>query len=183
MIASLVWTLIILNSFLLLLILFNFWSILIKREKWRTLPLLLFYILSLIAVILRLAMMVWDFTQSNWMWACALIQPNAKAAVGLIQSWMIFELSMRFRQADDKCLNQWKNVVMALILLLFGSGTVTLITVLVKNSDVSIIEDDKETIDKIFTAYMYTYLTLSIIMICVNIDLLLQMKQTQSNFI
>ena len=72
----------------------------------------------------------------------ALIQPNAKAAVGLIQAWMIFELSMRFRQADDKRLNRWKNVVMALILLLFGSGTVVIIIALVKNSDGSIVGDD-----------------------------------------
>ena len=98
------WLIILLNALLLAMVLTNFWCILIKQEKWKTFPMLVFYVISLIAVILRLLVMIWEFEGSNWIAACYIIQPMVKAAVGLIQSWIIFELSMRFRSVNIRSL-------------------------------------------------------------------------------
>ena len=56
---SLQWTLIILNSLLLVMLAVNFWIIFVRRGKWRTVPLLLFYIISLISVLMRLIATIW----------------------------------------------------------------------------------------------------------------------------
>ena len=57
--ASLTWLLIILNSILLVMVFINIWTILIRQSKWKSLHLLLFYFMSLIAVILRLLASIW----------------------------------------------------------------------------------------------------------------------------
>ena len=80
---------------------------------------------------------------------------------------------MKFRLTNNECLNCWKNVVMLLITLFFCIETLTIVIILLKNSDKSIANDDQEAIDRIFAIYMYLFLVLFIVMLCVNIDLLL----------
>ena len=168
------WIIILLNIVLLILIVVNFRSILVKRENWKTLPipLLLFYVVSFICVTLRLLVMGGQFSQANWWWLCFVIQPNAKICVGLIQTWMIFELSMKFRQTNNECLNCWKKVVMLLITSFFCIETLTMVIILLVNSDNSIADDDQEVTDRIFELNMYLFLVLLIVMLSVNIDLL-----------
>ena len=47
------------NSVLFFMIIVNIWVILIKLGKWKTIPILLFYALSFIAVVLRLLDLIW----------------------------------------------------------------------------------------------------------------------------
>ena len=71
------------------------------------------------------------------------IQPLAKACVGFIQAWMIFELAMRFRKTNIHCLNVWKSIVMVLILVSLITGSITVSILLLKVADGgNIMEED-----------------------------------------
>ena len=91
---SIHWLLIIFYAVLILITLANIWQILIKQERWKTLPLLVFYIFVFIAVLLRelCNLMGLDYVFLFF------IQPIAKQGVGIIQSWMMFELGLKLRQ-------------------------------------------------------------------------------------
>lgn len=71
-------------------------------------------------------------------------QPIAKACVGLIQAWMIFELAMRFRTVNIHCLNFWKSIVMVLTVVSFLTGSITVSVILLKvaNGGNIMIEDE-----------------------------------------
>ena len=84
---------------LFILVSVNIWIILVRQGKWRTLPLLLFYVMAFIAISTRLIACIWIYTEANWVFAVYFMQPLAKIAVGLTQAWMIFELKVRIRQA------------------------------------------------------------------------------------
>ena len=48
-------------AFLILLALVNIWQILIKQKKYKTLPLLFFYIYSFVAITLRVICLIFTF--------------------------------------------------------------------------------------------------------------------------
>ena len=92
---------ILLYSFLLILCLVNVWKILIRQGKWRTLPLLFFYIMSVIAISFRIVASIYYFDRSeNWHFLFITLQPIAKGCVGLMQCWMIFELTLIMRSIN-----------------------------------------------------------------------------------
>lgn len=90
--------LIIMYALLLCLCLTNIWRILIKQGKWKTLPLLAFYILSFIAIASREICNIWVCIYESWVFVLSYQQPVAKLMVGLVQAWMIFELTVRIRK-------------------------------------------------------------------------------------
>ena len=63
---SMQYIVILLYSFLLVLCLVNFWKILIRQGKWRTLPLLFFYIMSVIAISFRIVACFFYFDQTEY---------------------------------------------------------------------------------------------------------------------
>ena len=78
----------------------NVWQILIKQERWKTPPLLLFYIFALIVVITRIVdselPLVEDEPHSLFVLAIFICysSPIAKLVVGAIQLWMVIELAI-----------------------------------------------------------------------------------------
>ena len=67
------WLLILVNGALLVIILINGWSILIKLRKWRTAPMTLFYAMGFVAVVLRLIDSFWFVTKNEWQLICGLM--------------------------------------------------------------------------------------------------------------
>ena len=63
----------VLYGFLCVLVLINFWKIIVKQGKWRTLPLLLFYVLSLLAIYAKLPILIF-YGQFKWRWLWISIQ-------------------------------------------------------------------------------------------------------------
>lgn len=59
---TIVWTVITINCILLALTILNFCNIIIKQQKWKTVPFFVFYILSFVAISLRLIYEI-DYTQ------------------------------------------------------------------------------------------------------------------------
>ena len=88
-----------LYTLLFALVIVNIWTILVKQRRYKTLPLFAFYIFTFFAITLRLIYLIMAFSPHN----LALQGINdlfltSKLCVGLIQSWMIFEIALRVRQ-------------------------------------------------------------------------------------
>ena len=137
-------------------------------------PLLIFYALSFIAVMLRLLTMIWQFTFKRWVAICFVVQPMAKISVGLVQAWMLFELAMRFRSASDKRLNIAKMTVMVLILLLFFAAMISISVTLI-NARLKFLVIQEE----LFHITGYMFVGLFFLMLIVNIDLMLQIRKKE----
>lgn len=60
---TLLWINIVLFTALLVIVVLNSWQILLKQGKWRTRPLLIFYVMALLSVVLRLIVL---FCQNEW---------------------------------------------------------------------------------------------------------------------
>ena len=143
-------------------------------------PLLMFYIASVLAVTLKILVMIMLYSDSNMSIICAVTQPVAKTCAGLIQAWMMFELAMRFRQSTNvKCLNFTKYVMTLFIITFYFSFTISYIVVLVKNSDGEPFIDQEKIKHTILTINVYTYLILFIVILIVNIDLIMQIRKVQ----
>ena len=88
-----------LYMFLLVLAIVNIWTILIKQRRYKTLPLLAFYIFAVLSIAFRLTELIMISGNNNvithFLNDLFLI---TKLSVGLIQSWMIFEIALRVRQ-------------------------------------------------------------------------------------
>ena len=92
---------------------------------------------------------------------------------------MIFELAMRMRFVNDEYLRYASYVMMTLIIISFCVCSIIICTVLIKNSDGNIYKDNKEFLDKKVRVQSFTFLALSIIMLILNIDLIVQMKKKE----
>ena len=77
----------------------NIWTILVRQGKWKTLPLLLFYTMALVAIAARTIVILFYWTLNPWITLLNNIQPVAKICVGLTQAWMIFELCVRIHKS------------------------------------------------------------------------------------
>ena len=97
----------------------------------------------------------------------------AKASVGLIQAWMILELAMRFRSVNAKCFNIAKHAFMILIFLLFCTATIIICILLDTSSDKS------RTQEKLSYANNFVFLSLFLVMLTVNLDLLWQIRKQE----
>ena len=89
------WLLILLFGALIIMTVANIWQILVKQERWRTSPLLFFYIFVFLAVLLRELANIFGYVDKFTF--LLRIQPFAMQEVGIIQSWMMFELALRLR--------------------------------------------------------------------------------------
>ena len=89
---------------LLVLTCVNVWCILLKQQKWRNLPLTLFYSFTFIAVVTRLFLSIGNtaWFDEDFYKVIVVAQPLAKLMVGLIQSYIIFELGIRIRSSRDR---------------------------------------------------------------------------------
>ena len=88
-----------LYSFLLVLALVNIWTILIKQGRYKTLPLLFFYIFAFLSIFLRLILIIMAWSKfTSFGYYINDFYLVTKLSVGLIQSWMIFEIALRVRQ-------------------------------------------------------------------------------------
>jgi len=101
-------------------------------------PMLIFYIMSLMAVVLRILTIIYYYTFTQWMVTCAAIQPVAKMCVGLVQSWMMLEVSMKIRGVNFKNLNYAQYATMAFVLVFFCSLTISFGVILANIDDYNI---------------------------------------------
>ena len=76
----------------------NIWKIIIKQKRYKTLPLLFFYIFTFTALTLRLFNFIFVFTELS-IEIILDISGVAKLCVGLIQAWMILEIALRLKQS------------------------------------------------------------------------------------
>ena len=87
-----------LNILLLSLAIYNIWTILIKQKKYKTWPLLFFYIFTFITVALRIIWLIVKDIDSNVVDFIADCYLTSKLSVGLLQCWMILKIALRLRQ-------------------------------------------------------------------------------------
>ena len=77
----------------------NIWKVIIKQKKYKTLPLLNFYIFAFLTVSLRLIYIIWCWTRSRFIYNINFNQVIAKLCIGVVQDWISFELTIRVRNA------------------------------------------------------------------------------------
>ena len=92
------WVIFLVYCILCVLVVINTYKILIKEGKWRTVPLLLFYILATAAIYFRQLINIFygDFGQ-DWFQVVLEVQPFIKFEVGVVQAWTTFEIALRLR--------------------------------------------------------------------------------------
>ena len=84
----------------LILVVANIWTILIKQRRYKTLLLLAFYIFAFFSIACRLIYILIDWTDYyTFDYYINDFFIASKLSVGLVQSWMIFEVALRERQA------------------------------------------------------------------------------------
>ena len=79
------------------LLLMNIWRILLKHAKYKTVPLLFFYIFAFLAISLRIVNQVTTFRDDPIFWLLSDVFIVTKLCVGLTQAWMIFEIALRIK--------------------------------------------------------------------------------------
>ena len=96
------------------------------------------------------------------------------SCVGLVQAWMIFELAMRFRDINIRCLNIAKIIFLVTIVLLFVGSAIIVSIVIAESTDKEKIETNSSELIALI------YLTLFLILLIVNIDLICQLSKKES---
>ena len=84
---------------LVVLALRNIWSILIKQREYKNLPILAFYVFTLLAVSLRTIFLIGQWTFMPIFQNTDFVQQGAKLCVGIVQDWITFELAIRIHNA------------------------------------------------------------------------------------
>lgn len=99
-ILTVVWVILLIYASCFAILVANAWQILIKQGRWRNLPLLLFYIFSAAAIVLReLIMFIRKANCSQFLYYFTdLEQPYVKLGAGLVQVWIIFEVALWIRE-------------------------------------------------------------------------------------
>ena len=87
-----------LYAFLLVLVVLNIWIILIRQRRYKTLPLLAFYVYSFFAILFRLIYIIFEFSTYPLIYYLNDQYLIAKLNVGLMQCWMILEIALRVRR-------------------------------------------------------------------------------------
>ena len=84
----------------LVLALYNIWTFLIKQGNYKTVPLLLFYILTVWLIMMRIYYSVWYFNVwINSEIVVAEYKNVLKINLGLVQCWLLYELSLRISES------------------------------------------------------------------------------------
>ena len=84
---------------ILVLAVSNFWLIFVQQKKFSNTTLLMFYVLTITAIVLRVETLI-TFWISNLesRYFTSTMQPVLKLNVGLITAWTVLELTMRVEQ-------------------------------------------------------------------------------------
>ena len=78
------------------LAIYNTWAFLIKQKKYKILPLLIFYVLVILLSISRICYSFFFFREYfNYRIINFLLKPIILINLGLVQCWIIYELSLR----------------------------------------------------------------------------------------
>ena len=100
-IASCQWLMIALSLFTLAWLVYNIVMILVKQRKCKVLPLVNFYVLSVILVVTRIVFLIYFFPASMHCWILAQLMPETiKLLLGIELTWINVELitTLRFSQ-------------------------------------------------------------------------------------
>ena len=98
---TVVYTCLVLFVAMLVLALVNVWRILIRLKKYKVVPMTMFYIFTVLNILTRLLYLVFSLTNVYGVFIVGAIvmQPVFRLSAGLIQSWMMLELTLRIRQS------------------------------------------------------------------------------------
>ena len=77
----------------------NVYKFLYKDEKFKTLPLLLFYVLTVVLTLMRIWSNLWFLGYILHQYLLEVLCPVLKINIGLNQCWMLLELSLRLRKS------------------------------------------------------------------------------------
>ena len=93
------WLLILFYTILVGLVTHNIVVILIMQGRWKSLPILLFYIWSFIAILIREIMSIYGLptAESTLFLIINYLQPIAKLCAGLTQACMIIQMAVEIR--------------------------------------------------------------------------------------
>ena len=86
-------------SLQLLLAIYNSYRYLYQQSKYKKLPLLLFYVLTILLTVVRIWYSIFFFGFIMYQYVIAVIMPILYINMGLNQCWMLFELSLRVRRS------------------------------------------------------------------------------------
>ena len=171
-----------LYTFLLVLVIVNIWTILIKQRRYKTLPLLAFYIFTLLNIVFRLVFIIirWSkyhivkhFFNDSYL--------VTKLSVGLIQSWMIFEIALRerhaykassFSPAKYKCFGKWMRCGQYSTIVV---ATAIVLAILIY--DLLHLHERKDDHNSSFPTIAYSYLGMFFLMSAVNILLICVLRE------
>ena len=85
-----------LYCFLLLIALRNIWVVVIKKQRYKNLPIPAFYTFAVVALALRPIFLIGVWAEDNDIYInLKLVQQGAKLCVGLVQDWVTVELAIR----------------------------------------------------------------------------------------
>ena len=117
----------------------NIWVIVYKLKEYKNLPILMFYLFTIIAVILRLIYLICQQTEMiKVIWDIDLIQVAAKLCVGVVQDWITLELAVRIHYSKgvsdisevvEKKLRKARRILFSVMTLIFTTLSVTAIVV------------------------------------------------------
>ena len=176
-----------LNIFLLFLVTLNFWQILVRQKKYKTLPLLFFYIFALIAIVLRLVYSVFTWSQNYIYLSVDYVYIAAKLCVGLLQTWMIFEIAIRIKhllaiqrnlESSTPNVENWMRFgqCSTIFITLVGFVTFSTFVIISAHKEGNNNRAFEQKTDEAFAIIGYSYLLLFVIMAAVNVLLVIQIR-------
>ena len=106
-IAANLYFILLIGLLVLLWLMRNIWTILVKQGKFKVLPLLTFYIVATTLILIRIVFSLWNFqTLDNWNVFFMLSPQSLKFVIGINMTWVTIELCLCIRH----CLNTIKCV-------------------------------------------------------------------------
>ena len=82
----------------LLIALHNIWAFLIKQQKYKTSPLVVFYVIAVLLTLTEIYYSIWILYESvNKIFFAYEFKPILMINMGLIQCWIMLELSLRLK--------------------------------------------------------------------------------------
>ena len=90
---------ILLFTVILIFVLSNIWQILIVQKRWKTAPLLIFYVFAFVTLTERIlnSLLTYELDTPKWVVFTKINCPTTKLAIGLIQIWMVAELALKMK--------------------------------------------------------------------------------------
>lgn len=169
--------LIIFYGVLTAIIMLNSWTIFVRQRKFKQAPLLFFYVYAFIDVTDRLVFLISMFSSNYADSIMIVIYTNSKVCIGLIHSWIVFEIMTRTSRLDIeegklKCAR-----IVALLLINLGFSSVAIVSI-----TLDLGSEDCKGRSFCFPAtylstYAFVYLAVAIVMTSVNCALMSQIRK------